>query len=210
MEQLESLPVFMNGGPSVHNSSHPPPPPENEDDHIESGNGFVHNDDIAAASSEDDEDNVNTNGGMLENSVGMPLNEFVEHVRVKGRKGLYDEYAEIKARAPTGTFNHARSLENSAKNRYTDVLCYDHSRVILDAEANESGSDYINANFVDGYCQKRAFIFSQVKIELKSLCLTQECTENSMALILCDFFYRAHCLEPFQIFGSSSGSKRSW
>ena len=44
---------------------------------------------------------------------------------------------------------------------YTDVLCYDHSRVILDAESNETSSDYINANFVDGYKQSKAFIFSQ-------------------------------------------------
>ena len=61
----------------------------------------------------------------------------------------------------SGTFNHARSFENSVKNRYSDVLCYDHSRVILNPENNESKSDYINANFVDGYKQSRAFIFSQ-------------------------------------------------
>ena len=91
----------------------------------------------------------------------MSLEEFIEHVRVKGRRGLHDEYAEIKARAPSGTFNHARSFENSVKNRYSDVLCYDHSRVILKVENNESKSDYINANFVDGYKQNKAFIFSQ-------------------------------------------------
>ena len=83
------------------------------------------------------------------------------NILVKGRRGLHEEYAEIKARAPSGTFNHARSLENAAKNRYTDVLCYDHSRVILNPENNESGSDYINANYVDGYKQPKAFIFSQ-------------------------------------------------
>jgi len=92
---------------------------------------------------------------------GMSLEEFIEHVRVKGRRGLHDEYAEIKARAPSGTFNHARSFENSVKNRYSDVLCYDHSRVILNAENNESKGDYINANYVDGYKQSKAFIFSQ-------------------------------------------------
>lgn len=54
-----------------------------------------------------------------------------------------------------------RLKANVSKNRYTDVLCYDHSRVILSAEDNDSCSDYINANYVDGYKQKNAFISTQ-------------------------------------------------
>ena len=50
---------------------------------------------------------------------------------------------------------------NTAKNRYTDVLCYDHSRVLLATEGGDPCSDYINANYVDGYKQKNAFISTQ-------------------------------------------------
>lgn len=50
---------------------------------------------------------------------------------------------------------------NLAKNRYTDVLCYDHSRVILSQIDDEPTSDYINANFVDGYKQRNAYISTQ-------------------------------------------------
>lgn len=50
---------------------------------------------------------------------------------------------------------------NQPKNRYTDVLCYDHSRVELSIIDNDPNSDYINANFVDGYKQKHAFISTQ-------------------------------------------------
>ena len=42
----------------------------------------------------------------------MTLQEFIEHVRSKGRRGLYEEYSEIKNRPPQGTFHHARRFEN--------------------------------------------------------------------------------------------------
>lgn len=54
-----------------------------------------------------------------------------------------------------------RMKVNLPKNRYTDVLCYDHSRVDLPVIDNEDGTNYINANFVDGYMQKNAFISTQ-------------------------------------------------
>lgn len=61
-----------------------------------------------------------------------------------------------------------RLRANLAKNRYTDVLCYDHSRVLLSQLDGDPTSDYINANFVDGYRQKNAFISTQGWL-LKSL-----------------------------------------
>lgn len=54
-----------------------------------------------------------------------------------------------------------RKRWNQIKNRYTDVLCFDHSRVVLSAEDEEGHTDYINANYVDGYKQKNAFISTQ-------------------------------------------------
>ncbi|OQR75951.1 tyrosine-protein phosphatase non-receptor type 9-like [Tropilaelaps mercedesae] len=115
----------------------------------------------------------------------LTMEEFILDLQKKGRKGLCREYAEIKSQLPAGTFDAAREKVNQCKNRYTDVLCLDHSRVRLpvttrelaaqtsDREANEvnediihstarmGSTDYINANFVDGYAGSKAFISTQ-------------------------------------------------
>ncbi|XP_034124671.1 tyrosine-protein phosphatase non-receptor type 9 isoform X2 [Drosophila guanche] len=91
-----------------------------------------------------------------------PIEQIVQMVKQRGRHGLVKEYADIRNRTPDGTFLHARMRANLTKNRYTDVLCFDHSRVVLAHEdGGEELSDYINANFVDGYKQKNAYISTQ-------------------------------------------------
>ncbi|KAH8314778.1 hypothetical protein KR074_004649 [Drosophila pseudoananassae] len=90
-----------------------------------------------------------------------PIEQIVQMVKQRGRHGLIKEYTDIRNRAPEGTFAHARMRTNLTKNRYTDVLCYDHSRVVLAYEDGIELSDYINANFVDGYKQKNAYISTQ-------------------------------------------------
>ncbi|XP_045132303.1 tyrosine-protein phosphatase non-receptor type 9-like isoform X5 [Portunus trituberculatus] len=92
---------------------------------------------------------------------GLTLEEFVRYLRDKGRQGLYHDYTQIKSRPPEGTFENSRKRCNQVKNRYTDVLCFDSTRVVLAAEDEEGHTDYINANYVDGYKQKRAFISTQ-------------------------------------------------
>lgn len=93
------------------------------------------------------------------------IEQIVQMVKERGRQGLINEYADIRSRAPDGTFVNAKLRNNLIKNRYTDVLCYDHSRVILSKEEEDPSSDYINANFVDGYKQKNAYISTQGESE---------------------------------------------
>lgn len=68
------------------------------------------------------------------------------------------------------TLNPSRRRCNQLKNRYTDVLCLDHSRVVLNDPSEEKHNDYINANFVDGYKQKNAFISTQGNVLGSVLC----------------------------------------
>lgn len=91
---------------------------------------------------------------------GFTLEEFIEKLN-KGRNALFEEYDQIRRMPPAGTFEHSQRKSNHSKNRYTNVLSYDHSTVKLPLLENDSDSDYINANYVDGYRQKRAFISTQ-------------------------------------------------
>lgn len=101
--------------------------------------------------------------------TGSSLSQFVEHVRSTGRNGLGDEYDTIRARDRSNpyTFLVSSSPINMRKNRYTDVRCYDHTRVVLEPYDLPNGiltndpMDYINANYVDGYKQSRAYVSTQ-------------------------------------------------
>lgn len=103
--------------------------------------------------------------------VGVPLNQFFEIIRTKGKKGLGEEYEAIDRGEAFGTFFVSKSPTNMMKNRYVNVTCYDHNRVVLepyDLPENLSPidpMDYINANYVDGYRQPRAYVSTQGPFE---------------------------------------------
>ncbi|XP_061181738.1 receptor-type tyrosine-protein phosphatase epsilon-like isoform X1 [Saccostrea echinata] len=56
----------------------------------------------------------------------------------------------------------AMTPENILLNINQDVITYDHSRVILhDIPEDEGCSDYVNASYIDGYCQDKEYIATQ-------------------------------------------------
>ncbi|KAL7861389.1 hypothetical protein SRHO_G00128300 [Serrasalmus rhombeus] len=59
------------------------------------------------------------------------------------------------------TFEEASREENKDKNRYPNILPYDHSRVALSHIDDRMCSDYINASYIDGYREKNKFIAAQ-------------------------------------------------
>ncbi|XP_076093741.1 receptor-type tyrosine-protein phosphatase kappa-like isoform X2 [Mytilus galloprovincialis] len=58
------------------------------------------------------------------------------------------------------SWNVALKPRNQRKNRFPHLLPYDHSRVVL-REDDNSGDDYINANFIHGYHKQNAYIAAQ-------------------------------------------------
>ncbi|XP_049275275.1 receptor-type tyrosine-protein phosphatase mu isoform X2 [Rhipicephalus sanguineus] len=59
----------------------------------------------------------------------------------------------------------AQKPENKHKNRYADLLPYDDTRVILHALKSDPSSDYINANYINGYHKSKAYICTQGPVE---------------------------------------------
>uniref|UniRef100_A0A673C640 Tyrosine-protein phosphatase non-receptor type 9 n=1 Tax=Sphaeramia orbicularis TaxID=375764 RepID=A0A673C640_9TELE len=94
---------------------------------------------------------------------GMTVHDLVEHVKRRKKKGIYQEYEEIRKEPPAGTFDYSKKLSNQIKNRYSDVLCLDQSRVRLCqlCDDEDETSDYINASFMDGYKRSNAYIATQ-------------------------------------------------
>lgn len=59
------------------------------------------------------------------------------------------------------TTKTAEKTENVKKNRYKDILPFDHSRVKLTLTTSKNDTDYINANFIKGVSGSRAYIATQ-------------------------------------------------
>ena len=49
----------------------------------------------------------------------------------------------------TAHCEQARKPENRSKNRYGNIIAYDHTRVMLEQTPDDAHSDYINANYID-------------------------------------------------------------
>ena len=70
-----------------------------------------------------------------------------------GKSGFWEEFEQIQQQEGRHLYNRKEGAraENKVKNRWKNILPYDHSRVIL-KENNPKvlGSDYINANYING------------------------------------------------------------
>uniref|UniRef100_A0A8K9XXR4 Receptor-type tyrosine-protein phosphatase kappa n=1 Tax=Oncorhynchus mykiss TaxID=8022 RepID=A0A8K9XXR4_ONCMY len=74
--------------------------------------------------------------------------------------GFKEEY-ESFFEGQSAPWDSAKKDENRMKNRYGNIIAYDHSRVRLQAIEGEQSSDYINANYVDGYHRPNHYISTQ-------------------------------------------------
>ncbi|XP_024227995.1 tyrosine-protein phosphatase Lar isoform X11 [Bombus impatiens] len=93
----------------------------------------------------------------------IPISELGNHIeRLKANDNLKfsQEYESIEP-GQQFTWDHSNMEINASKNRYANVIAYDHSRVILQTIDGMSGTDYINANYCDGYRKQNAYVATQ-------------------------------------------------
>ncbi|XP_067454103.1 protein tyrosine phosphatase receptor type Fa isoform X1 [Thunnus thynnus] len=93
----------------------------------------------------------------------IAISDLADHIeRLKANDGLRfsQEYESVDP-GQQFTWEHSNLEVNKPKNRYANVIAYDHSRVILTPVDGVPGSDYINANYIDGYRKQNAYIATQ-------------------------------------------------
>ncbi|XP_072504386.1 receptor-type tyrosine-protein phosphatase C isoform X2 [Notamacropus eugenii] len=90
----------------------------------------------------------------------MLLETYKRKIADEGRLFLaeFQSIPRIFSKFPS---KDARKPFNQNKNRYIDILPYDYNRVELSEINGDTGSDYINASYVDGFKEPRKYIAAQ-------------------------------------------------
>ncbi|XP_066030559.1 receptor-type tyrosine-protein phosphatase epsilon-like isoform X4 [Pocillopora verrucosa] len=95
----------------------------------------------------------------------IPVENFAAHVKLMHTDGDYrfnQEFESLQSvHVKSKTWINSEKPENQSKNRYNNIVAYDHSRVILSLTENEPDSHYINGNYVDSFKKVNAYIATQ-------------------------------------------------
>uniref|UniRef100_A0A3Q3W3C2 Receptor-type tyrosine-protein phosphatase epsilon n=1 Tax=Mola mola TaxID=94237 RepID=A0A3Q3W3C2_MOLML len=94
----------------------------------------------------------------------IPLDSLEEEYRIRSAddgKLFREEFTSLPCYYHLGSFEEASREHNREKNRYPNILPYDHSRVVLSHLDGHLRSDYINASYIDGFKEKNKFIAAQ-------------------------------------------------
>ncbi|XP_064154889.1 tyrosine-protein phosphatase non-receptor type 22 isoform X1 [Anguilla rostrata] len=103
----------------------------------------------------------------------------------------------------------AEKRENVKKNRYKDIMPFDHTRVKLSFITSDTDTDYINASFIKGALQQRAYIATQGPLphtvqdfwrmiwEYNVKIIVMACREFEMGRKKCERYWPEKGEEPF-------------
>uniref|UniRef100_A0A3Q3WFT3 Uncharacterized protein n=1 Tax=Mola mola TaxID=94237 RepID=A0A3Q3WFT3_MOLML len=94
----------------------------------------------------------------------VQLDDFDAYYKEMSKDSAYKfslQFEELKSVGLDLSHDAADLPINRPKNRYTNILPYDFSRVKLISIHNDEGSDYINANYIPGYKHAKEYIATQ-------------------------------------------------
>ncbi|XP_039996633.1 receptor-type tyrosine-protein phosphatase O isoform X3 [Xiphias gladius] len=94
----------------------------------------------------------------------VQLDDFDAYFKEMSKDSAYKfslQFEELKSVGLDLSHDAADLPVNRPKNRYTNILPYDFSRVKLISMHNDEGSDYINANYIPGYKHAKEYIATQ-------------------------------------------------
>ncbi|XP_052863483.1 tyrosine-protein phosphatase 10D [Anopheles cruzii] len=133
-------------------------------------------------------DNMSLPDSTIETSRPVLVKNFAEHYRLMSADSDFrfsEEFEELKHVGRDQPCTFADLPCNRPKNRFTNILPYDHSRFKLQPVDDEEGSDYINANYVPGHNSPREFIVTQGPLHSTRDDFWRMCWEsNSRAIVM--------------------------
>nr|XP_020469101.1 receptor-type tyrosine-protein phosphatase O isoform X2 [Monopterus albus] len=94
----------------------------------------------------------------------VQLDDFDAYFKDMSKDSAYKfslQFEDLKSIGLDLSHDAADLPVNRSKNRYTNILPYDFSRVKLISMHNDEGSDYINANYIPGYRHAKEYIATQ-------------------------------------------------
>ncbi|XP_017274720.1 tyrosine-protein phosphatase non-receptor type 22 [Kryptolebias marmoratus] len=144
--------------------------------------------------------------------------------------GIAGEFAKLKNQSTkyridkTFSTKTAEKQENIKKNRYKDIVPFDHTRVKLTITSSKKDTDYINASFIKGVSGSKAYIATQGPLphtvvdflrmlwEYDVQVVVMSCREFEMGKKKCEVYWpqtqdEAFVCEPFTVHCVSEENK---
>ncbi|XP_071228707.1 tyrosine-protein phosphatase non-receptor type 22 isoform X1 [Salvelinus alpinus] len=141
--------------------------------------------------------------------------ESKEAEEEEAESGFTGEFSRLKRQSTkyrtdkTYPTKVAEKQENVKKNRYKDIVPFDHSRVKLSLTTSKNDNDYINASFIKGVSGARAYIATQGPLphtvldfwrmlwEYNIEVIVMVCREYEMGRKKCERYWPEKQEEPF-------------